>query len=326
MKRSETILVGIGLGLLAIVASRIGWATLFRQLKTAWLAIPVLVALSLLRLVLQTHSWRVALRKEGVTTTFGELVGIRLASQSMGYLSVLGPALSEPMKIKLLRNEWNASARATLVDTGVYWFSSASVGLVGCAAAAMVLGGAHDAASLLAVAVLFIVLLALLVRKKSLLLQLVAILRKRAPGWLKKGAELEGEIRSFRTRHPVSVRWMMFLDLICQILLIAEAAVVLSFAKLPIHISTLLGIEAASRVTKIVAGWLPARLGADEGGAAAAFAAFGLAPAAGVVLALARRSRDLLWCVLGLSWMAWRSRQANGGKRREGVLLACKQS
>ena len=326
MKRSETILVGVGLGLLAIVASRIGWAAVFLQLKTAWLAIPILVGLSLLRLLLQTHSWRMALLKEGVTTTFGELVGIRLASQSMGYLSVLGPALSEPMKINLLRNEWNASARATLVDTGVYWFSSASVGLVGCAAAAIVLGGAQDAASLLAVAVLFALLLALLVREKSLLLQLVAVLRKRAPSWLKKGAELEGEIRSFRRRHPVAVRWMMFLDLLCQILLLAETAVVLSFAKLPIHISTLLAIEAASRVTKIVAGWLPARIGADEGGAAAAFAAFGLSPAAGVVLALARRSRDLLWCILGLSWLAWKSRQANSGQQSQGVLLACKQS
>jgi len=137
---------------------------------------------------------------------------------------------------------------------------------------------------------------------------------------------LEREIRSFRTRHPAPVRTMMNLDLICQALLVGEAAVVLSYTKLPIHVATLLGIEAASRVTKIVGGWLPARIGADEGGAAVAFAALGLSPAAGVVLALARRFRDLLWCLLGLSWIAWRSRRSTGRQQPQGVLLACKQS
>ena len=64
-----------------------------------------------------------------MTNKFGELLGIRLASQSMGYLSVLGPALSEPMKINLLKGNWNASATATLADTGIYWFTSAIFGL-----------------------------------------------------------------------------------------------------------------------------------------------------------------------------------------------------
>ena len=44
----------------------------------------------------------------------------------------------------------------------------------------------------------------------------------------------------------------------------------------------------------------------DEGAAVAAFAAFGLSPAVGLILALTRRSRDLLWCLVGLGWLAWR--------------------
>ncbi len=43
MKRSDTILIVVGLGLFAFVASRIGWIALLHQLMTASLAIPVLV-------------------------------------------------------------------------------------------------------------------------------------------------------------------------------------------------------------------------------------------------------------------------------------------
>jgi len=326
MKRSDAILMVVGLGLLGFVASRVGWIPLLHELMKVSLAIPVLVSVSFLRLVLQTHAWRIALREEGVATTFRELLGIRLASQSMGYLSVLGPALSEPMKIKLLKGSWNASASATLADTGIYWFTSAIVGLAGCVAAAILIAGAQNARTLVGVALLFALLLALLVRQKPLLQGLVAALGERAPGWLSKGAALEREIRSFRTRHPLPVRSMLYLDLLCQVLLVAETAVVLFYARLPIHLPILLGIETATRVTKMVAGWLPARIGADEGGTAAAFAAFGLSPAAGVVLALTRRFRDLLWCVLGLSWFAWRSRKQSRHQLPDGALLPCKQS
>jgi hypothetical protein len=326
MKRCDTILIVAGFGLLAFVASRIGWTAVVHQLMTASRAIPVLVAVSFMRLVLQTHAWRIALQQEGVKATFSELLGIRLASQSMGYLSVLGPALSEPMKINLLKGNWNASATATLADTGIYWFTSAVLGLAGCVAAAILLAGAQNARTLVGVALLFALLLTLLVRQKPLLQRLVAALGERAPGWLRKGAALEEEIRTFRTRHPLSARSMLYLDLLCQALLVAETAVVLSYARLPIHLPMLLGIETATRVTKMVAGWLPARIGADEGGTAAAFAAFGLSPAAGVVLALTRRFRDLLWCVLGLSWFAWRSRKLTRDQGPNGALLPCKQS
>jgi Lysylphosphatidylglycerol synthase TM region len=326
MKRSDAILIAAGLGLFAFVASRIGWTGLLHQLMTASLAIPVLVSVSFLRLLLQTRAWRIALRREGVKTAFGELLGIRLASQSMGYLSVLGPALSEPMKINLLKGNWNSSATATLADTGVYWFTSALLGLAGCVAAAVLLAGAQETRTLVGITLLFALLLGLLLRQKSLLQKLVVALGNRAPVWLRKGAVLEEEIRSFRRRHPQSVRSMLYLDLLCQILLVAETAVVLSFAKLPIHLPILLGIETATRVTKMVAGWLPARIGADEGGTAAAFVAFGLSPATGVILALTRRFRDLLWCVLGLSWFAWRSRNLSRHQVRDGELVPCNQS
>jgi Lysylphosphatidylglycerol synthase TM region len=309
VKKTETFFAVAGVGLFAVVASRIGWGVAVDELKKVWIALPLVVGLGILRLLLQTHSWRLALQDAGVTIPFGELVGIRMASQSMGYLSVLGPAVSEPMKIKLLENDWKVSATATMVDSGVYWFSSTLIGIVGCVAAAIVLAGGHYSVTLLTITALFVICAALLLRQKSLLSSLVNLCGPRSPRWLKKAADLETQIRTFRERHPATLRSMMRMDLVCQCLLVAEAALIIFAAKLPVHTLTVLGIEAAVRVTKMTAGWIPARIGADEAGAVAAFAAFGFSPAAGLMLALARRSRDLLWCVLGLGWLAWRSHQ-----------------
>jgi hypothetical protein len=69
-------------------------------------------------------------------------------------------------------------------------------------------------------------------------------------------------------------------------------------------------IEAAGRIVKILGAWIPGRIGADEGGAVASFALLGMAPAAGLVLAVARRMRDLLWCAAGVVWAAaWTGRR-----------------
>ena len=309
-KKIEIVLVAAGIVLLGVVVTKIGWSSALTAIKQVWVAVPLLIGLSAIRLVLQTQAWRAALRQGGTEKSWKELAGIRMASQCMGYLSVLGPAISEPMKIKLLGDDWKKSTTATLVDSGVYWFSSALVGIVGCIAAAIVLARGRYGAALMVFAVLFVLSASLLFRQKALLSSAVGLWGESAPGWLKKGADLEQQIRAFRERHPATLSSMMYMDLMCQVLLVAEAAVVISFAKLPVHLLTVLGIEAAVRITKMTSGWIPARIGADEGGAVAAFAAFGFSPSAGLMLAVARRSRDLLWCLIGLAWLAWRSHRA----------------
>ena len=47
----------------------------------------------------------------GSTSRKSRLIGIRLASQAAAYLTVLGPAVSEPAKLTLLRNPTGACRR-----------------------------------------------------------------------------------------------------------------------------------------------------------------------------------------------------------------------
>src|SRR5215813_6429570 len=244
MKRVEALMVVAGIGLFAAVMSKTGWTAAFMELRKIWIAIPLLIALSVIRLLLQTRSWKIALSTEGLRSGVGELVGIRMASQSMGYLSVLGPAISEPMKIKLLGEDWKSAATATIVDSGVYWFSSVLAGLVGCVAATVTLAHSRYAGTFFAITALFAASAGLLLRKKPLLATLIELLGRRAPGWLKKGAELEQQVRGFRKRHRAALRRMVCIGVVCQILLVGEAAVVILLAKLPVHLVSLIGIEA----------------------------------------------------------------------------------
>jgi hypothetical protein len=58
------------------------------QLKAMRVALPIVMTLSALRLFLQANTWSASLKNENVTVDTTTLVGVRLASQSMGYLTV----------------------------------------------------------------------------------------------------------------------------------------------------------------------------------------------------------------------------------------------
>jgi hypothetical protein len=146
-------------------------------------------------------------------------------------------------------------------------------------------------------------------------------LKARCPGWLRKAQEAEEMIRTFAKRHPAALRKMFWLDLGCQILLALEVAAVLLILAIPLHLGTVLALEAANRGVKMVTGWMPARIGADEGATAGTFAILGLSSASGLALAFTRRMRDLLWCAMGFGWLAWK---INWKSKENGEMALCR--
>lgn len=314
------LLAVVGTALLTWVIMHAGASAITHQLRALKVALPIVVLLSLARLFLQSLTWSAALKNEGLQIGIPWLMGIRLASQGMGYLTVFGPVLSEPMKINLLRSPVEATATATFLDNGVYWFTSALVGIAGCVCISMV--RAQGAISTLAFSAVFVLIIAFIARRKPVLSGLVGKFGKRAPSWLNKGAKIESAIRNVREQKPELVGRLFWLDLICQILLVSEVAVVLWALRLPLHLLTVFAIEGLTRGVKMMTGFVPARLGADEGGAMSAFAASGFSPAFGLALALTRRARDLSWALVGLAWLAWRSHGPKEANRAAEPLMA----
>src|SRR5262249_54894686 len=123
--------------------------------------------------------------------------------------------------------------------------------------------------------------------------------------------------------RPQLVARIFWLDVVCQTLLVLEVAIVLWSLRLPFHLINLLAIEGLTRCVKMVTGFVPARLGADEGGAMSAFAASGLYPGVGLTLAFTRRARGLSWALVGLTWLAFKARASkqNHTSLNEGMML-----
>jgi uncharacterized membrane protein YbhN (UPF0104 family) len=308
MNKKNIAIVTVGLALFGVVAAKMGWRGMLEELKAVWIALPILIALSSMRLVLQTMSWKCALQTDGIHTGIGQLMGARVSSRGMGYLSVLGPVVAEPMRISLLGKDANAATSATLIDTGVYWFSSGLFSILGSLCAVVYMGKHTGALVWLAISTL--IGLVAIARGKALLPGLVKRLGHKVPAWLRKAEEKEITLRAFKNAHPKEVGRMFWMGMACQVLMVMEIAAIFWALKMPIHCGMILALEAANRVVKAMGSWVPARIGADETGMAAAFIAFGLPSASGLALALARRSRDLLEVLIGFTWLALRSRPA----------------
>jgi hypothetical protein len=309
MKSIQFIFACIAFGLFAWAISHAGLSAITSQFKAICIAVPIVVALSLLRLFLQSYTWAASLKGERIAAKGSTLVGVRVASQSMGYLTVLGPVISEPMKIKLLGTPVEPTITATLLDTGVYWLTSALMAVLGivCLAAFAAHGTVLrwiPVAFALAIAVFVIT------RRKSLLGEVMRALGTRAPSWLKRAEAFEASIRTYRLEQPALVARMFWIGIACQFLISFEVVVVLWALHLPIHFLAIMSIEGVTRSLKMASGWVPARVGVDEGGAISAFSIVGLSPMLGLGLALTRRVRDLLWALTGVLWLAWNSRGA----------------
>jgi hypothetical protein len=175
------------------------------------------------------------------------------------------------------------------------------LGLAGACSAAFLIGNTR--AVVVAVAV-FGAGLWFLARRQSLLSPIIRVIGARAPKWLLSLEQTEHQIRSFRDRQKDAARRVLMLDSIAQLLTLAEVATVFWAASIQCSFLQVLTIEAGVRIVKILGSWVPGRIGLDEGGSAASFALLGFSPAAGLILAVARRVRDLLWCAVGLVWTA----------------------
>lgn len=308
MRKIHLIIAFAAPALFAWVIADVGLATLVAQLKAMRVALPIVIALSALRLFLQSTTWSASLKGENVAVNRTRLIGVRLASQSMGYLTVLGPVVSEPMKIKLLGTPSEPTITATCLDTGVYWFTSALVAISGIVS--LPLFAAHGAAYHWIPVILALAFAVFAITRRSpILAGVVRAFGRRAPSWLARAEKCEGSIRTYRLQQAALVNRMFWIGAACQILVASEVAVILWSLHLPIHFFAVMAIEGVTRALKLASGWVPARVGFDEGGAMSAFAVVGFSPMLGLGLALTRRVRDLLWALMGILWLVWNTRR-----------------
>ncbi|GMR23404.1 MAG: hypothetical protein BMS9Abin37_1829 [Acidobacteriota bacterium] len=313
MKTLRPVLALVGLAFAGLAVYWVGIDTLASMLAALRWAIPVLLVLGGLKHILRVRAWQLALRAEGIEVPFPSLFRARVGAQSLAYLASMGGILSEPLKPWLLRNHVAAAKTIapTIVEAFIYWVTALAVIAAGVIAAAPRIGDdAAPRAIAAGTAVAAVMVAFALLQRRALLDALDRIVRARrgtAPAWrqkLRRAADVENQIRSFRIRHQRTVRRIMALNIGVQAAMLAEVWVVLSALGIAAAPVLVLAIEGASRLVKIMTFYIPGRIGADEAGGAASFLLLGLTPAAGLTLALARRAQALLWAGLGFLWLA----------------------
>src|SRR5215471_18429676 len=201
MKKAHLGVALVAIALFVWVLAHVGLSTLVEQLRAMRIALPIVLALSLLRLLLQSSTWSASLKGGQVLVNIPKLAGARLAGQSMGYLTVLGPIISEPLKIKLLGTPTEPTVTATFLDDGVYWFTSALLALLGIASLPFI--AISDAAYHAIPAVLLLALMVFVItRRTPLLSSVIRAIGKKAPSWLGRAETFEASIRRYRINQP----------------------------------------------------------------------------------------------------------------------------
>lgn len=311
-RTGKTLATIVGLATFAAVVVWIGPEAVWRQVVMLRWVLPAVIGAGLLKHVFRAWAWKLALRAEGVNLTFAAILKARVSAQAFAYLSGMGLLVSEPLRPWLLRKSVpvEVTVAASLLESALYWFTSVIVTSVGLAAGAHLLADELNTGLVFGIwLVVFGAILFVLFTTTTLLPHPAsrpsapAALSSRLAAVVGKGAEVEARIRSFRHRHPGAALDVFLVDVLVQVVMITEVWVVLSALGLRFGLLQLAAIEAGSRMVKMMAFYLPGRLGADEAGAAGSFLLLGLDPSAGISLAIARRIQGLFWAAVGFAWL-----------------------
>lgn len=316
MRKLEWVFLFLGLSLLLALLDRVGLDTILRQFRQlGWYFLLVLVV-SAGRQLARTVAWRHAFADKQSLPSFPEMFQVRVAGETLTYLSFAGPLLGEPAKATLLRRRLPLSVGlgGTMLEAGSYAVISGLVIVVGLPLALVrvtldepLARAAWVVTGLLAVT-LFVLWRALRrgVGVGSVLLRSLTWLP--FTGWLEQRRprveEVEAKLHQFYSQHTRSFRLMFLWDCVAQGFALLEIYVILVRLNLSIGLGDLFIFEAMSKIISTLFFFVPARLGTDEGGQAVVFQLLGFGLANGVGLALVQRLRGLTWSAGGIVVLA----------------------
>ena len=301
-----------GCALLAYLVDKIGFAKLTQDVEKLGWGIAVVIALGGVGHVAKAWAWRLALPGEGNKVPFLQFFKLRLASEAVGQLGILGQAFGEGLRVSALDSELPIASRVSSVtmDRGLFVVTGALVALVGIVAAAFSMNLAHrwvSYAAIFATALMALLLaLALAVQKQWPILTGPARFAKKlryCRSWLEKRERLivaiEDKLFSFPRDVPKAF-WMSFgLNLVTHIAALSEIYVVLRLMDFNIGVVGALIFEALTKLVNVVGLLNPGNVGTYEGGNVLIARIFGLGAGTGMVVAVARRIRAIFWAGIG---------------------------
>ena len=297
------------LGLFAYALRRAGAAEIEEGLRQIGWGLPIIIAISGVRLLARTLAWRSLMR---TPPPIGAMIGATLAGEAVGNLLPLGPLAGEPAKIGYLRNRGPiAEAAAALgLENVFYSLSVASVIVAGMTLLVMTVALPDD---LRAIATIALVAMAALVAAGVFVLlrrpSATGSILDRVPRWIPASGlkTMEAKAYGFYGSAKGRIGRMLAFESLFHLFGLAEVYVVLwLLAGRPPSLLHAFILESAGRVINVAFRFVPMRVGVDEAGAEVASSVLGLATGTGVLLGLSRKLRVLVWTAIGVAVIAKR--------------------
>jgi hypothetical protein len=306
-----------GLALLVYLIARLGPERIAAELHHLSSVLPLVLALTAAKYVLQAAGWRLLLRRE-VRPRWGESISATITGDALGYLTWAGPFTGEPIRALLIRNSVPVAAgiAAGAIERAMYNATAAALVAIVLA----VLAGAHDLRLLAALVVLLAV--GLLVG--------AGYRRRRAQGSSRRGPDAIPTPEASPSSHVRAVLdaarelWrdrrgalpvLALVGFSQHGLLVLEAFLLLGVLGGAPSLWTAFVFEAVTKIVNTAGLLVPARLGVSEGGSAVLADALGFAASHGLSLALMRRVRALIWAAVGLALLPRQEARARAARQ-----------
>jgi hypothetical protein len=272
--------------------------------RVGWGLVPIL-ALAGLRFVLRAQCWRLCMPSR-TRLSFGGAFTAFLAGDSIGNLTPLGLAASEPAKVFLTRHRLaTREAMSSLaVDNLVYAASVLTVVALGAvlllATAPLSLQRRDTAIGLLIVGVIGALVMVRLLRGTW------SAEKGARPQWRERLAMLRESVLQFSAAHPSQLAAVYGLHLVFHALAMFEVYLTLRWVlgDLSPTFAQAAVFEALNRVLTAVFKFVPFRVGVDEVASGALALQLGIPAVVGVTGAVVRKVRNLVWTGVGLALIA----------------------
>lgn len=308
----RTFALVLGVALFGYLVMRTGPRVLWHEIRSVRYGIPIIIALGGLTHLVKTWAWRKTFTCDISRLSWRRSFGMRLVSEAIGQLGIIGKFLGEGVRVSLLGSAVPTAhaISAAALDSLLYILASICVTVMAVAVSFFVLPlpgklrvyGVVFAAIFSAV----LVLAALAVNKGWRVMGATFRAIEKIPGcgdWVRRKQqvidETESNLLSFHREAPAAFRASFFLNFLAHGLAIAEIYVVLSFLTPKATPLGALVLEGMTKLINTVGALNPGNVGTYEGGNVLIGRLFGLTAATGLTLALCRRARALFWGAIG---------------------------
>jgi putative membrane protein len=310
-KLARVLFLLVGIGLLALLASRIDLLQVKSYLAEMGWAFPLIFLPYAIVYCCDTLGWRLSFGSS-VSIPFHTLFLTRVAGEAVNNLTPFAYLGGEPVKAHLLTRfqipiiQGMAASIIAKVLISIAQFFFVILGGV------LALSYLMTRPDLLWPLVILVVLVGLLLTglafglRVGLFTLLFSALDRwnitpsRLERWRAQLRQLDDTIVNFARQYPSYLFLSLCLHFLGWVLGAVEVLVIFYAVGVPVSIHEAIAIEALASVVKAVAFFIPGSLGVQDGGNVLLLTLFGYPSSFGLTFSLVRRMRELFWIGLGL--------------------------